>query len=485
MLKHNKILFIPLVLLLMLGYSTTIFSATYYIDYASGSDANNGTSITQPWKRCPGMKGFSGSYSHSAGDVFVFKGGVIWPVAALRLTIAKSGANGNPDIYIGGQRCDVSGLASCNGGTAWGSDYPIFDGGAVNGMLAIYSSGKSHITIDGIKIVNVGYTDGSGQAIAFSGGSGITVKNCWLQPNGVNAFAYGASSGTYSKVYFHDNIIKQAGRVHVSVGDATCDDFQFYNNTMYGSYDYDRKSYHTDGFMIGADGVGTWKATNLKIYNNKFVGDWTHGATAFIYINGTPKTYYGWKYVYIYNNQLTSENATGCTLSPAAIFFAGGHSDVKVYNNTIDARSSSGTPTSHCIAFAWRINNIEVKNNILTGCDNGITIGSDTTGTVDLDYNLYYTLSNNHLIWDSRSAVNKRCNTLSGCQGSPVYQEAHGKVGEPRFMALPHGGVAGSGDWHLQAGSPARTGGVNLGIPYTSDIEGVVGGNRIGAYARK
>src|SRR5208283_2026043 len=100
--KHSKIMFILLALLLMLCYSTTAFSATYYIDYASGSDSNNGTSIAKPWKRCPGMKGFTGSYSHSAGDKFVFKGGVIWPVAALRLTIAKSGANDNPDIYMGG-----------------------------------------------------------------------------------------------------------------------------------------------------------------------------------------------------------------------------------------------------------------------------------------------------------------------------------------------------------------------------------------------
>lgn len=33
----------------------TASGATYYVDYASGSDANNGTAKATPWKRAPGM----------------------------------------------------------------------------------------------------------------------------------------------------------------------------------------------------------------------------------------------------------------------------------------------------------------------------------------------------------------------------------------------------------------------------------------------
>lgn len=77
-------------LLLSLLLCFQLAGATYYIDYASGSDANAGTSTGSPWKHCPSMEPFSGSYSHSDGDVFVFKGGVTWPNAALPLYITQA-----------------------------------------------------------------------------------------------------------------------------------------------------------------------------------------------------------------------------------------------------------------------------------------------------------------------------------------------------------------------------------------------------------
>ena len=39
------------------------FATTYYVDYSSGSDSNNGTSKTSPWKNAPGMMGSSGGPS--------------------------------------------------------------------------------------------------------------------------------------------------------------------------------------------------------------------------------------------------------------------------------------------------------------------------------------------------------------------------------------------------------------------------------------
>lgn len=54
---------------------------THYIDFAAGSDGNNGTAKGTPWQYAPGMPGCSSNcaaYSHSAGDHFIFKGGVTW-----------------------------------------------------------------------------------------------------------------------------------------------------------------------------------------------------------------------------------------------------------------------------------------------------------------------------------------------------------------------------------------------------------------------
>lgn len=67
---------------------------TYYIDYVGGSDSNNGTSKLTPWKKCPGMKGFGGSYTHAAGDTFIFKGGVSWLVDCFQMKVqSKSGTS--------------------------------------------------------------------------------------------------------------------------------------------------------------------------------------------------------------------------------------------------------------------------------------------------------------------------------------------------------------------------------------------------------
>ena len=85
---------------------TNTSTHTFYIDYEMGNDANNGTSKTFPWKRHPFMNGFGGSYSHQAGDHFIFKGGVVWPSSSLPLNIYRaawnlksSGTAENPDYY--------------------------------------------------------------------------------------------------------------------------------------------------------------------------------------------------------------------------------------------------------------------------------------------------------------------------------------------------------------------------------------------------
>ncbi len=55
--------------------------ATYYVDFASGSDENSGVSETSPWQYAPGMSGCSSncsSISLNPGDSVIFKGGVPW-----------------------------------------------------------------------------------------------------------------------------------------------------------------------------------------------------------------------------------------------------------------------------------------------------------------------------------------------------------------------------------------------------------------------
>src|SRR5436190_22352592 len=74
------------VLLASLVLALNSSATTYYIDYSAGSDSSSGNSKSSPWQRHPFMKGFAGSYSHSAGDRFIFKGGVTWPNACFNIS---------------------------------------------------------------------------------------------------------------------------------------------------------------------------------------------------------------------------------------------------------------------------------------------------------------------------------------------------------------------------------------------------------------
>src|SRR5205807_1579202 len=96
----------------------------FYIDWVSGSDFNIGTSTSTPWKRAPGMQGFAGTYTHAAGDRFIFKGGVTWPSSVFSFVIGNSGTSVNRD-YFGVDQTFFS-------GASW--TRPIFDGGG--GALA-------------------------------------------------------------------------------------------------------------------------------------------------------------------------------------------------------------------------------------------------------------------------------------------------------------------------------------------------------------
>jgi hypothetical protein len=79
---------------------------TFYIDFASGSNSNPGTQAA-PWKTHPYMQtsaactgtGSAPSYSHQAGDQFIFKGGVSWPAACFSMKIQAGGSSTSPDYY--------------------------------------------------------------------------------------------------------------------------------------------------------------------------------------------------------------------------------------------------------------------------------------------------------------------------------------------------------------------------------------------------
>ena len=481
--KHSKILFILLLTLLMLGDSITTFAATYYIDSVTGDDTRTPVQAqnqSTPWAHVPGMSGAISnckSYSVQSGDVFILKGGSIWTFPATNkylLTVRASGIT-----IMGGQR-----LAN-----PWGAGYPVIDGSTSTfTRIGIYMNDKSNVTIDGLKIANlVNYADGSGHGVAILGAaSNIEIKNCYIDNTGVNALAY-SPSGSVAHFLFHGNTVANCGRVHVGVNDGVrVDDIQLYNNTMLGPGYWPGRNYHGDGFMIGANcTTNPSMLTNVVIHHNKFYGNWSRGATALIYLNdhsGPTGRYNRWGgyHAKIYNNLLAID--TDGVISPAFITIVDGWKDVKIYNNTMSAKTTNH-PVTRCIALAYLPQDaaIDIKNNILSGCQNGITARDlNASNGLTVQNNLYKTDGGNKFIWDK----DNRWNTLAELQahGYETNTNAASLVNvDPKFIKLPDG-TTGSGNWNLQSSSPARSGGINFGPPYNVDLNGITGTGRIGAY---
>lgn len=94
-----------------------LHAATYYIDHATGNNANDGLAPAKAWKHSPGDTAATGNpaaITLSAGDTIIFKGGVTYHGA---LSLSVSGAPGQPITYDG------------NTAGSYGEGPAILDGG--------------------------------------------------------------------------------------------------------------------------------------------------------------------------------------------------------------------------------------------------------------------------------------------------------------------------------------------------------------------
>src|SRR4051812_43244379 len=152
-------------------FAATASAATYYIDYAGGSDSNSGTSKSSPWQRCPGMQGFNQNYLHAPGDHFIFKGGVTWPASVFPMTVTVGGASDSARDYYG-----VDPTWFTGGG--WGR--PIFDGQRTLKDNGVVFAGGTWFQVDNIEFKNFVFS-GSGQhACIKAGWHEVWVSNCYI-----------------------------------------------------------------------------------------------------------------------------------------------------------------------------------------------------------------------------------------------------------------------------------------------------------------
>lgn len=169
-----------LVCLLACAGSLQLSAITYYIDFTTGSDSNNGTSKATPWKHHPASGAFSGSYVPAIGDDFVFRGGETWPNSCFPMQAKIGGNAGNASVWGVDQTWFT--------GAVW--TQPKFDAGNVElantgGTYNIFIqfAGFSYITIDNIEFTGLHWSGGNepfqgNGYIKVQSSTNIIISNC-------------------------------------------------------------------------------------------------------------------------------------------------------------------------------------------------------------------------------------------------------------------------------------------------------------------
>lgn len=328
-------------------------AATYYMDFAAGSDSNSGTSESAPWKHHPYMQGWSGSYTHTAGDRFIFKGGVTWDHTCWRMNISAGGTSGNSDYY----GVDTSWYA----GGAW--TRPSWDGGYVSTAQNQIFISNAYVQIDNIEIMrlNSSSTNPGPGLLSWNPVPGMLITNCYIHGWRTTATSDGSYGGVVigtdspptdsvldnCEITNSENvgvqmsgvcvanvaIIRNGCKIHDnSSGVLYCIDFggptpgnpcELYNITGNG---FDN-TYHFNGIYL--DVQATFKVTTGYI-RNSYLHDCTNGSNT-AYPN--PHNYQS---LYIYNNVIYGSQSAQQPIEVDPYDPSNGNGgNCYIYNNTV------------------------------------------------------------------------------------------------------------------------------------------------------
>ena len=532
----NKIGVIFVACLLISLSPQVVIAATYYSDFATGLDTNNGTSTSTPWKHMPGMSGWTGSATLSSGDVVVLKGGSHWTFTTAQMNTGYLITPPTPITIMGGQQCGFTGSpavacdgtttpcgstasVSCNGGAAWGSGYPIIDGtGNVSGntLYGIYAGNglSGALIVDGLELYNITEaSSGTGFGLQLAYGSNSTnnntftaleVKNSLFDTYAVDGISVynDTNNKTLNHILIHDNVFEAQGRNDIEsclqngCTSAVLNDIQIYNNTVYGSNTSGKvftggsvdavDKFHNDAFMIaGANANAVYGITGLVIHHNKFIGDWcayngqdSTSSTAVLYLSGNTSQY-SESGTLIYDNLFEDDTATCAnnsgTQEPPWAWGAIG----------IGGGYHSGDQIYNNTFYASPNYTAGEQAIMITACNNAASISIKNNIFAKCDNCVQYyentaqsiTVTDNQF-WtiNSNTLINNNnttyCTTCAGCVSDSLATAGYCANSNPEFTTLPTAGTAGSGNFNLLSNSPTIGQGANLSSIFTTDITG-------------
>lgn len=330
------------------GLGNASAATTHYISKSTGSDSSNGTDKTSPWAHLPGMPSCTAncaSYTPSAGDQFILKGGDTWVASDLGINTCPgnpcwNGTSGSP-ISI---TVDKTWFA----GGSWAR--PIFNlqnststltGGSVIWLYA------DNWTFDNIEIT--GYQQNGTGVIITLIGANVEVKNVYI-----HNFSRTAGSSGSNSYCFSTNFATGSDGIGSSIHDSICDGGDSPNRDFMG------------GILHG-----------YKVYNNviRFVYNGMNGLFTDIHGNLVDTNY-------------ISTSGDHCNMIFPQDTYPGSNT-VLIYNNVIRNKTCGTTlftlaNSSNTSAVAYQYNNVLYNN--ASGNDGVGSGGHDTTG-VYYNYN--------------------------------------------------------------------------------------------------
>lgn len=488
--------------ILLFFISTSIGATTYYVD-PSGSDSNNGSG-TSPWKTIAYAcsKTVSGDVIHINAGTYSITSKIVLPVG-----ISIEGDGVTSIITSTTLTAEWTPLIDMESSPASNGNQEIrnlmFDGNSLSAAQAIWITGRHNVKIHDCTFINFNYL-----AVYWAGIGG--------DENGTPPTTYLTGSEFYNNTVTNCSAYASGyARGALYIGGQ--DGMLIYNNNISQT----GRAAGTNGWPIKMWGNGGW-TKGLKIYNNTLFKDdnsvwdfciegnyhygleiYGNNITGTIDLNTIIKGSYAHG-AYIHDNTIgqasvTSNPVAGITLefgledvliernlmkntSPPFLFtprsqaisgvtiqynicpgianvggmygiarFLGGNgwtlTGFNVYNNVFYS-SSTGNPYGIIMdseGSSYTANNINIINNIIVGFDTYwlYLSGASATSNLSVENNIIYNCGNSN---------------LPNYNGTPSnYTYSNNLVGSNPL-------VTSSTDFHLQAGSPAINGGMNVSL---------------------
>ena len=439
-----------------------VWAATYYVDSTIGNDANPGTQ-SSPWKRSPGMTGWTGSKTLIAGDVVYFNNAGIWTGSGgSALLSPKGGVTYDGSTWGTGQKATLQATGTFSSAiVSFNSDNPtlptVVKGFKVNGNGTVNSG------------ININWPSSANLIGATKRIEGCEVYGLKLIKDGSARYGIkaGATGGdTLSNLEILDTKVHDVNTTGIAIYSAVnCPTCLISNVKIKGcTVGPNIKQYDTwngtgiifknnqknvileqseifgavlNNIIIQDDGSGA--PQNLTIRNNSIHNSPSHGIT----VQTPSKTSFE-----LYGNIIYGNAKKG-------IDFAGnvgsGPHNVKILANTFYQNTGGEVNFSSSNAT---YSALELKNNIIyAGTQNPLTSSKANIITAHSN-NLYYRASGTLASVGGTSYTSSNISTF---ENSSV-------ATNPNFVS------ASGGNFSLSSNSSAIGKGANLGTPYSSSL---------------